>query len=102
MARRGPAATVDSPARREDRRFASAGPALSTSASWFLTAVGVWTWAIWPNFLRNIAEDHRSWNDGPTRFFLVHLVLTVVSLLLGTGVGVIGVQQLRRRSRSAR
>jgi hypothetical protein len=68
---------------------------LSKRASWFLIAVGVWTWAIWPNFLRNIWKDDRSWDNGPTGFFTVHLVLTVVSLVIGTSVGWLGLRGVR-------
>ncbi|ONH32104.1 SCO4848 family membrane protein [Pseudofrankia asymbiotica] len=74
---------------------------LSKRASWFLVAVGVWSWVIWPTFLRNIWKDDRSWHDGPTGFFLVHLVLTVVSLALGTAVGWLGIRGLRGGTRAA-
>ncbi|MDT3438471.1 SCO4848 family membrane protein [Pseudofrankia sp. BMG5.37] len=74
---------------------------LSKRASWFLVAVGVWSWVIWPTFLRNIWKDDRSWHDGPTSFFLVHLVLTVVSLAVGTAVGWLGVRGLRGSTRAA-
>lgn len=69
---------------------------LSKRASWFLIAVGVWSWVIWPTFLRNIWKDSRSWHDGPTGFFLVHLVLTVVSLVIGTAVAWLGARALLR------
>ena len=75
---------------------------LSRRTSGFLLAVGLWTWLIWPNFLRNIWRDKRSWNDGPTSFFLVHLVLVVVSLVIGTGVGAVGWRGLRRGQPTAR
>ncbi|MCL9757731.1 SCO4848 family membrane protein [Frankia sp. AiPa1] len=68
---------------------------LSKRASWFLVAVGVWTWAIWPNFLRNIWKDDRSWDHGPTGFFTVHLILTVVSLVVGSVVGWLGIRGVR-------
>lgn len=68
---------------------------LSKRASWFLVAVGVWSWIIWPTFLKNIWHDDRSWDHGPTGFFLVHLVLTVVSLAIGTAVGWLGVRAVR-------
>jgi hypothetical protein len=70
---------------------------LSKRASWFLVAFAVWSWGIWPTFLKNIWKDPRSWHHGPTGFFLVHLVLTVVSLVLGTAIGVLGVRGLRGR-----
>jgi hypothetical protein len=68
---------------------------LSKRAAWFLVAVGVWSWVIWPTFLKNIWKDPRSWHDGPTGFFLVHLVLTAVSLAIGTAVGWLGARGLR-------
>lgn len=68
---------------------------LSASISWFLLALGVWSWVIWPVFLRNIAADPRAFHAGaPTAFFLVHVVLTVVSLAFGTVSLVIGVRGL--------
>ncbi|HEY8372604.1 MAG TPA: hypothetical protein VIL00_07670 [Pseudonocardiaceae bacterium] len=65
---------------------------LSRRASLFLIAFAVWTWLIWPNFLRNIWRDTRSWDaaGGPTAFFTVHLLLVLASLTLGTAIGVIG------------
>ena len=66
---------------------------LSRAVSWFLLAFGVWSWVIWPVFLRNIAADPRAFHAGaPTAFFLVHLVLTVVSLAFGTAIGVLGLR----------
>jgi len=68
----------------------------------FLAAFGVWSWVIWPTFLRNIWKDPRSWDHGATAFFTVHLVLVVVSLAFGTVIGVLGVRGLLalRASRS--
>lgn len=66
----------------------------------FLLAFGVWSWVIWPNFLRNIWKDERSWDSGPTAFFTVHLVLVIASLVFGTIIGVLGARGLlaaRRR-----
>jgi hypothetical protein len=71
------------------------GVKLSKRWSWFLVAFGVWSWVIWPTFLKNIWKDDRSWHHGPTGFFLVHLALTVVSLVLGTAVAWIGVRGVR-------
>lgn len=75
---------------------------LSRLVSSFLLAFGVWSWVIWPTFGVNIARDGRSWTPGggPTAFFLVHLVLVVVSLLAGTAIGVLGLRGwLAARSR---
>lgn len=62
---------------------------------WLLIAFGVWSWVIWPTFLRNIWRDNRSWHGGPTAFFLVHAVLTALSLLFGTAIGVLGWRAVR-------
>jgi hypothetical protein len=70
----------------------------------FLLAFAVWSWVIWPTFLHNVWVDPRSWaaTGGPTGFFTVHLVLTVVSLALGTAIGVIGVRGLLTLRRERR
>jgi hypothetical protein len=75
---------------------------LSPAVSWFLLVFGVWSWVIWPVFLRNIAADPRSFQGGsPTAFFIVHLVLTLVSLAFGTAIGVIGVRAVLAARRAA-
>ncbi|MEU5161599.1 hypothetical protein AB0G74_18600 [Streptomyces sp. NPDC020875] len=80
---------------------------LSRPVSWFLLAFGAWSWFIWISFVRNL------WKDGsglafdeagdPTGYFWVHLVLAVVSFLLGTVIGVIGFRGVRalRRDQDA-
>ncbi len=68
---------------------------ISRRIAWFLVAFGVWSWIIWPTFLKNIWKDSRSWNHGMTGFFAVHLALTVVSLVLGTAIGILGIRALR-------
>ena len=70
---------------------------VSRRVAWFLIAFGIWSWIIWPTFLKNIWKDPRSWNDGMTSFFAVHLALTVVSLALGTVIGALGIRALRTR-----
>jgi len=65
---------------------------LTRRTSAFLIGFGVWSWVIWPTFLKNIWADDRSWQHGPTGFFTVHLLLTVVSLALGTAIGGLGVR----------
>jgi hypothetical protein len=68
---------------------------LSRRVAWFMIVFGIWSWIIWPTFLKNIWKDGRSWNHGMTAFFGVHLVLTVVSLALGTAIGLLGVRAAR-------
>ena len=68
---------------------------LGRVASWFLTGFGVWSLIIWPRFLKAIWQDHRSWDNGPTSFFLVHVVLVAVSIAAGLTIGAIGWRSLR-------
>lgn len=72
---------------------------LSRSASLFLLAFGVWTWVIWPTFVRNIWKDPRSFHHGPTAFLLVHVLLAVVSTVAGTAIGWLGWRGARAASR---
>lgn len=74
---------------------------IGRATSAFLLLFGIWTWILWPNFLRNIWKDDRSWNDGPTAFFLVHLALTVVSFAAGNAIGWIGLKGLRANRTNA-
>jgi hypothetical protein len=72
--------------------------------SWTLVVFGVWSWVIWPVFIKNISADPRSWNPGggPSAFFLVHLALTVVSLVFAVILPVIGIRGLLAARRAAR
>jgi hypothetical protein len=66
----------------------------------FLTAVGVWTWLIWPRFALAISRDDRSFVDGaPAAFFWIHALLIAASLAIGTAVGVLGVRAWRASGR---
>lgn len=75
---------------------------LSRMWSGFLVLAGVWNWVIWPRFAAAIWADERSFADGsPTSFLLVHAVLIVVSLAIGTTLGVLGIRGLLAARRSA-
>ena len=66
--------------------------------SWFLVAFGVWSWIIWPTFIKNIANDKRSFTgDTPHAFFIVHLVLTLVSLAVAVIAALLAFGLLQRR-----
>ena len=65
---------------------------ISRTSARFLVAVGFFNWAIWLRFARAIATDH----GRPTSFYVVHAVLIVVSIAVGTAVGAIGWRALRR------
>ena len=70
---------------------------LSRRAATFLLLTGVFQWVVWPTFLRNVWRDDRSFEGGsPTAFLVVHAVLTVLSLALGSGVLWVGLRGLRR------
>ncbi|MFI1162354.1 SCO4848 family membrane protein [Streptomyces sp. NPDC020801] len=75
---------------------------LSRPLSWFLLAFGVWSWVIWVTFVKNLVKDSSglAFDHGqPTAYFWVHLALAVVSFVLGTiigGVGLRGLRALRR------
>jgi hypothetical protein len=72
---------------------------LSRPVSWFLLAFGIWSWFVWITFVKNLSKDSSglAFDDAgdPTGYFWVHLVLAVVSFLLGTAIGVIGLRGLR-------
>ncbi|MDQ1036598.1 hypothetical protein QFZ75_003014 [Streptomyces sp. V3I8] len=82
---------------------------LSRPLSWFLLAFGVWSWVIWITFIKNLWKDGSglAFDDAgdPTGYFWVHLTLAVVSFLLGTivgGIGLRGVRALRGTPSSSR
>jgi hypothetical protein len=78
---------------------------LSRPVSWFLLAFGVWSWVIWITFVKNLWKDGSglAFDDAgdPTAYFWVHLTLAVVSFVLGTVVGGIGLRGLRALRRTA-
>ncbi|WP_229698185.1 SCO4848 family membrane protein [Wenjunlia tyrosinilytica] len=77
---------------------------LSRPVSWFLVAFGVWSWIVWTTFVKNLWKDAGGLafdNGDPTGYFWVHLTLAIVSFLLGTAIGVLGVRGLRASRRDA-
>ncbi|MDQ1649055.1 MAG: hypothetical protein QOG60_1112 [Frankiaceae bacterium] len=73
---------------------------LTRRVAGLLLAFGVWSWIIWPTFLKNIWNDDRSFapGGGPTGFLVVHALLTAASLAFGTAIGVLGYRGLRHRT----
>ncbi|GHF86854.1 membrane protein [Amycolatopsis bartoniae] len=65
----------------------------------FLLAFGAWSWIIWITFVKNLWGSDNSWapDGSPTAFFVVHLVLAIVSFVLGTIIGVIGWRGLKAK-----
>lgn len=73
------------------------GRTLSRPVSWFLLAFGVWSWFVWITFAKNLWKDGSglAFDGGhPTAYFWVHLLLAIVSFILGTIIGVIGLRGL--------
>ncbi|MGH3632136.1 MAG: SCO4848 family membrane protein [Sciscionella sp.] len=70
---------------------------LSKTVSIFFVLFGVWSLWIWITLVVNISADPRAFDSAgkPTAFFLVHLVLAIVSVILGLVIGGIGVRGLR-------
>jgi hypothetical protein len=72
---------------------------LSRPVSWFLLAFGVWSWCVWFTFAKNLYADASGLafdsSGNPTAYFWIHLLLAIVSFLLGTAIGVIGLRGLR-------
>ena len=58
---------------------------------------------IWPRFALAIWDDDRAFRNGsPTSFLWVHAVLIIVSLVIGTTVGVLGVKAWAAAGRAVR
>ncbi|MEU7045391.1 hypothetical protein AB0A77_30645 [Streptomyces varsoviensis] len=77
---------------------------LSRPVSWFLLAFGVWSWVVWTTFVKNLWKDGSglAFDDGePTAYFWVHLTLAIVSFLLGTAIGLIGLRGVRAHRAAA-
>lgn len=72
------------------------GVPLSRRTAGFLVVAGLWPLLVWPNFVRVIYRDDRSFDDGPTAYLLVHVSLAVGSMGLGLVLVVLGVRALRR------
>ncbi|HSN36868.1 MAG TPA: hypothetical protein VLT34_11000 [Arthrobacter sp.] len=61
-----------------------------------LIVAGVWSLAVWPQFLRRVRKDPRArdGNGKATRFLTVHVVLVSISMLLGAATAAIGIAGL--------
>ena len=72
---------------------------MSRRVAWFLLGFGIWSWIIWITFVKNLWGSPNAWaaDGSPTGFFVVHLILAIVSFALGTIIGVLGWRGLRSR-----
>ncbi len=69
---------------------------LPVAWSLLLIASAVWSFVIWPPFLRRVLKDDRSRDEvgKPTTFLWVHVILISISLALAAAVGVLGIVTL--------
>ena len=74
--------------------------ALTRRLAAFLVLAGLWPLLIFPNFVRVVWRDDRSFDDGPTAYLLVHVGLSAVSMALGLALVVVGARALRRGPRA--
>jgi len=74
---------------------------MSRRTALFLFGFGIWSWIIWITFAKNLWASDNSWapDGSPTGFFVVHLLLAIVSFILGTVIGVLGWRGLRAKPR---
>jgi uncharacterized membrane protein len=61
-----------------------------------LVLAGIWSLAVWPQFLRRVLKDPRAHDAAgkATRFLTVHVVLVSISMLLGAATAAIGIAGL--------
>ncbi len=64
--------------------------------SLLLIASAVWSFVIWPPFLRRVLKDERSRDASgkATAFLRVHVILIGISLSFAVAVGVLGILTL--------
>jgi uncharacterized membrane protein len=69
---------------------------LPVFAAIVLVVAGVWSLAVWPQFLRRVMKDPRARDTAgkATKFLTVHLVLVSISMVLGAATALIGVLAL--------
>lgn len=70
---------------------------LSRNWSLFLVVAGAFNWVVWPRFAVAIWEDQRAWSaeigqSTPTAFLLVHAVLILTAVTIGSIILVLGVR----------
>jgi hypothetical protein len=67
---------------------------LGRKAAWFLVGFAVWNLYVWATFVKNVYPDHH-WDS----FFVVHLAIGGLTVVLGGVAGAIGYRALRTRGR---
>jgi hypothetical protein len=69
----------------------------SRRSAWFLVAFAVWNLYVWATFVKNVYPDHHF-----DSFFMVHLAIGGLTVILGGIVGAIGVRALRAQRNARR
>ncbi len=66
---------------------------MTTAAGILLLIIAVWSFIVWPAFLRRVVRDPRSQSqDGKvSKFLVVHIVLVTISLVLALVGAVFGI-----------
>ena len=69
---------------------------LPVLAAVVLIVAGIWSLAVWPQFLRRVRNDPRARDASgkATRFLTVHVVLVSISMVLGAATAGIGIAGL--------
>lgn len=69
---------------------------LPVALAWVLIIAGVWSLAVWPQFLKRVMKDPRARDAAgkATKFLTVHVVLVSVSMALGAATAAIGIAGL--------
>lgn len=69
---------------------------LPVALAWVLIVAGVWSLAVWPQFLKRVMKDPRARDTAgkATKFLTVHVVLVSVSMVLGAATAAIGIAGL--------
>jgi hypothetical protein len=62
--------------------------------------LAVWNVVIWTTFARNLGEAHARGEDRPNGYWVAHLVLIVVNLVVAGILGRLGVQAWRATTRA--
>ena len=66
---------------------------MTTFAAVLLLVTAIWSFLVWPAFLRRVLRDPRARDEAgkATKFLTVHVVLVSISLLLAAACAVTGI-----------
>ncbi len=64
-------------------------------------AIAAWNVFSYANFAKNLAQAHQRGEDRPTGYWVAHIILIVVNLVIAAVLGRLGVKSWRATSGSA-